>query len=150
MAQRKASVGIQDLIDRTAGPKVRATVVVDQIYAANQHESLHFQHPRGGQAKYLEAPLFAKHPAWIQSFANRLLAPRAEAANGWASVGRNLKNEVPRTAPVEFGDLRQSAALMVREGSQVVVDEPPRQGRLTESELAAKDFLRSMGVGYRE
>lgn len=146
---RRAFDGIGDLIDRTGGPKVKATVTVNQIYAQNQHETLWFKHPRGGQAKYLETPLFAKHQNWIQSFANKLLRTR-DAAREWGGVGRALKNEVPRTAPVEFGDLRRSAALTVREGGSVIIHEPPLQGRLNEMELEAKDYLRSLELGYRE
>lgn len=150
MAKRKASVGIQELIDRTGGPRIRATVTVNQIYAQNQHESLDFEHPRGGRAKYLESPMYEGHAKWFQRFANGLLRKGAEATDGWTKVGRSLKAEVPKNAPVEFGDLRQSAALMVKEGPRLVVDEPPAQGRLSDSELKAKDYMRMMGVGYRE
>lgn len=146
---KKAIDGIQDLIDRTGGPKLKATVVVDQPYAQDQHETLYYKHPRGGQAKYLESPLFAKHPQWLQKFANRLLMKSTDAGKEWAGVGRSLKNEVARSAPVEFGDLRGSAALTAREGATIIVNEPALQPRLSEAELDAKDYMRSMGVGYR-
>jgi hypothetical protein len=146
---KKALDGIQDLIDRTGGSKVKATVTVDQPYAQDQHETLYYKHPRGGQAKYLETPLFSDHPKWLQKFANRLLMNGTDAADEWADVGRSLKNEVPKTAPVEFGDLRQSAALQVKEGGSIIVNEPAAQPRLTEAELDAKDYMRSMGVSYR-
>lgn len=146
---KRAVDGIQDLIDRTGGPTVRATVIVNQPYAQDQHETLYYRHPRGGQAKYLESPLYAKSPQWIQKFANRLLVRGTNTAREWGGVGRALKNEVPKTAPVEFGDLRESAALLVKEGGSIIVDEPPAQPRLSESELDAKDYMRSMGVGYR-
>lgn len=147
---RKASVGIQDLIDRTTGPKVKATVTVNQPYAQDQHETLYYRHPRGGQAKYLEEPLFTKHPQWLQRFADRLLMRGKDAATEWGGVGRALKNEVPKTAPVEFGDLRRSAGLTVTEGGNMVIEEPPAQDRLTDPELDAKDFMRHGGLGYRE
>lgn len=146
---KKAIDGIQDLIDRTGGGKIKATVTVDQPYAQDQHETLFYKHASGGQAKFLEQPLFQKHQKWLQEFANRLLVRGANTGQEWAKVGRSLKNEVPRTAPIDFGDLRQSAGLVVREGSSVVVDEPPAQPRLTEAELDAKDYMRAMGVGYR-
>lgn len=146
---KKAIDGIQDLIDRTGGGKIKATVVVNQPYAQDQHETLYYKHPRGGQAKFLESPLMSKHPNWLQSFANRLLTRGIDAGNEWAKVGRSLKNEVPKTAPMEFGDLRQSAALTVKEGASVIVEEPAAQPRLTEGELDAKDYMRSMGLGYR-
>ena len=146
---KKAIDGIQDLIDRTGGSKIKATVTVDQPYAQDQHETLYYKHVRGGQAKFLEAPLFESHPQWLQKFANRLLMRNADTAREWAKVGRELKDEVPKKAPVEFGDLRRSAGLTVKEGNSVVVDEPAEQPRLTEQELDAKDYMRHMGLGYR-
>lgn len=146
---RRALDGIQDLIDRTAGPTIRATVTVDQPYAQDQHETLYYRHPRGGRAKYLEGPLFENHREWIQRFADKLLNQDTTAEREWAQVGRELKREVPLNAPVEFGDLRQSAALLVKAGSKVVADEPAMQGRLSDPELDAKDHMRHMSVGYR-
>jgi hypothetical protein len=87
-----ASQRIQELIDRTAGPKVKATVTVDQVYAEIQHEALEFRHPRGGQAKYLEEPMFSHYGGWMQDFANGLLREGSRADEGWADVGRNLKD----------------------------------------------------------
>lgn len=146
---KRAFDGIQALLERTGGPTVKATVTVNQPYAQDQHETLYYKHPRGGKAKYLEEPLFANHPQWIQEFASKLLRSRSDVEDLWGDVGRGLKNEVPKTAPVEFGDLRRSAGLVVRAGSTIVIDEPPLQPRLTESELDAKDYMRSMGLGYR-
>lgn len=34
-----------------------AAVSFDTPYARRQHEGLHYHHPKGGQAKYLETPL---------------------------------------------------------------------------------------------
>lgn len=148
-ARRSAVDGIQDLIDRTGGPRILAKVKVNQPYAQDQHETMFYRHPRGGKAKYLESPLMSDNPKWIQRFANGLLRTGADAADGWAKVGRGLKDAVPKNAPLEFGDLRRSAGLTVREGARLVVDEPPAQPRLSEQELDAKDYLRHMGEGYR-
>ena len=139
---KQASQGIQDLIDRTTGPKIKATVVVDQVYAADQHESLHYKHPRGGRAKYLELPMYEGISGWLRGFADRLLVRGTDTSQEWAKVGRKLKNEVPKNAPVEFGDLRGSASLVVREGASVVVNEPAKQPRLTEAEIDYKAELR--------
>ncbi len=144
-----ASQRIQELIDRTAGPKVKATVTVDQVYAEIQHEALEFRHPRGGQAKYLEEPMFSHYGGWMQDFANGLLREGSRADEGWADVGRNLKDVVRTHAPVEFGDLRESAALRVQAGGATIVNEPARQPRLTDQELDAKDYMRHMGLSYR-
>lgn len=149
MARKKASVGIQQLLDRTGGAKLRATVEVDQPYAQDQHETLFYRHPRGGQAKFLEEPLMSKHPQWLQKFASSLLNARRDASALWAETGRSLVREVEKNAPREFGDLRNSGALTVREGSSIVVSEPAKQPRLSEAELDAKDHMRAMGVSYR-
>lgn len=144
-----ASSRIQELIDRTSGPTLKATVVVDQVYAEIQHEALEFKHPRGGKAKYLEEPMFSGHAEWFQGFANRILDEGVLAEEEWSDVGRSLKGVVATNAPVEFGDLRQSAGLTVRSGGSVVTNEPAAQSRLTDQELDAKDFMRHMGLGYR-
>lgn len=150
MATRKASQGIRDLIKRTSGGKVVAIVTVDQVYAQNQHESLHFKHPRGGRAKYLEAPMFEGFRDWFGDYANRLLDEGFDAVRGWHSgPGTDLQNVVVVNAPVEFGDLRQSAGLRTRVGTRTVHTRPPIQGRLQDWELDAKDHMRHLGLSYR-
>lgn len=147
---KRASDGIRELMDMTTGPTVKATVVVDQPYAQDQHETLFYRHPRGGQAKYLETPLFMNHKQWIQDFANGLLRRGSDAASGWGGVGRSLRDSVAKFAPMEFGDLRQSAALTVTEGSRMIINEPAKQDRLSDAEIDAKDYMRHGGLGYRE
>lgn len=147
---KRAVEGIRQLIERTGGGNIRATVEVDQPYAQDQHETLYYRHPRGGRAKYLEGPLFENYPQWIQGFADRLLSARKDASDLWAEeCGTPLKKSVAKNAPKEFGDLAMSAALVVREGTSVVRSEPAAQPRLTEAELDAKDYMRAAGQGYR-
>jgi hypothetical protein len=43
---------------------VEAEVSFNEIYAARQHEELTWQHPKGGQAKYLETPHRARASAY--------------------------------------------------------------------------------------
>jgi hypothetical protein len=150
MAARKASEGIKLLRERTAGPKVVNTVVVDQVYAKYQHESLDFRHPRGGRAKYLEAPLYEGFYDSITEFSVGLLRVEEETAGRrWAGTGRALVRAVGTEAPLEFGDLRRSAGLTTREGSKIIVEEPASQPRLSDLELDAKKRMKSMGLTYR-
>lgn len=150
MAIRKASQGIKLLRERTGGARVKARVVVDQVYAEYQHEALEFRHPRGGRAKYLEGPLFEGFARSIEEFALGLLRVEEETAGRrWADTGRALVHDVGTEAPLEFGDLRRSAGLTVTEGRRVVVEEPPLQRRLTDQELHAKDIMRDLGLSYR-
>lgn len=116
-----------------------------------QHEALEFKHPRGGQAKYLETPLYAGYADSMQDFANRLLQARRDADRLWHdTVGKGLQNAVPKYAPVEFGDLRRSAGLETTVGGRVAFIEPPKQRRLSEWELEGKDYLRANRLGYRD
>lgn len=54
-----------------AGGKVRfeAEVSANTIYAARQHEELDWQHPLGGQAKYLEGPFLEQAPRYTRLIA---------------------------------------------------------------------------------
>lgn len=150
MAVRKASQGIKLLRERTGGARVKAKVVVDQVYAEYQHEALEFRHPRGGRAKYLEGPLFEGFAGSIEEFAMGLLRVEEETAGRrWAGTGRDLVRAVGTEAPIEFGDLRRSASLTVTEGRSIIVDEPAAQRRLTDLELHAKDIMRDQGLRYR-
>lgn len=47
-------------VEHGVGGMTVATVSFASIYAAAQHEGLDFEHPKGGQAKFLEQPLRAK------------------------------------------------------------------------------------------
>lgn len=129
------------------GESLVGTVEVNQVYAHYQHEGLNFRHPRGGQAKFLEEPLYSETPHYLQNLADHLL--RDGGVQGMIDNMEHLANEVFLKAPVEFMDLKNSGHPMVTEGSVVLYDRAPIQGRLTEEELKAKDHLRSMGLKYR-
>lgn len=149
---RRAVDGIQRLIEQTAGPKVTATCTVDQVYAEYQHEAFEFRHPRGGRAKYLEAPLYEEHGGWMEQVAIGLLTTFEEksTAHLWGDVmGDGMRDAVKHNAPDEFGDLRKSAAIKVKEGSKIIIDRPPEVRRLTDEELEQKDDLREM-LGMKE
>lgn len=125
---------------------VRGSVVVDQVYARYQHEGLDFAHPRGGQAKYLEQPLYANVPLYMQDIAARVL-PDGDVVQAMADVTEDLSGEVFDRAPIEFLDLRASAHPVVTQGGAVKYDRPPMQARLTEVQLKAKHKLRAIGDG---
>jgi hypothetical protein len=127
------------------GP-IRGSVEVDQVYARYQHEGLDFNHPRGGQAKYLEQPFYANVPLYMRDLAARVLPDGALVA-AMSDVVEDLSGEVFDRAPIEFLDLRASAHPTVRRGGAVVYDRPPMQARLTEAQLRAKSKLRRVGFG---
>lgn len=140
--------GIADLMGRTGSRKAKVTVTYDQIYAQMQHEALEFQHPRGGEAKYLEKALMGGALGWIQTVAGRVLTTRYLTGE-WGDIGPKLAASSARRAPREFGDLMKSAGVEVHDGATLVHSIPPEQPRLTDIELEAKDWLRSLGLGYR-
>lgn len=140
---KKAVVGIQQLIDRTGGPTVKGTVVVDQVYAQDQHESLDYLHPHGGGAKYLENPMFEHAAGRIQQFADRFLNARRSTASVWGGVVcQPLIRDVEQHAPRKQQDLRFSAGLTVREGGSTVLVIPPKIPRLNDAALDIKDDTR--------
>lgn len=51
------------------GNEVTGTVTFGVPYAEVQHEHTEFQHPKGGQAKYLEGPLTEMAPRYKQALA---------------------------------------------------------------------------------
>lgn len=124
----KAMVGTGDLT---------GTVVCDQIYAQVQHEELTFNHPRGGQALYLQAPLLENYPHYLQTYADRLLEDGGEQAIVDAVEDLAEDGGVATRAPVLYSNLRASGHPMVDSDGVTVYDRPPRQHRLSEEELRA-------------
>lgn len=124
--------------------RIRGSVVVDQVYARYQHEGLDFKHPRGGQAKYLEQPLYSQAPLYMRDLAARVL-PSGDVVQAMADCMEDLSGQVFDLAPIEFLDLRASGHPTVTQGGAVKYDRPPMQARLTEAQLRAKHKLRSIG-----
>ncbi len=134
---------IEQLQQRVGFLPARAALEVDQVYARYQHEGLDFRHPRGGQAKYLEIPLYVETPGYLRDVAARVLEDGLDAP--LEAVAEDLSGQVFDHAPVEFLDLRASGHPRVLRGSTVVYDRPPMQPRLTEAQLRAKHKLRALG-----
>lgn len=68
------------------GPGV-AVVVFETAYAVKQHEAQHFEHPRGGGAKYLERALTELAPRFEHFVAERV---SAETKRG-TDTGRRVR-----------------------------------------------------------
>jgi hypothetical protein len=71
-AQRRAPVEEGTLrasgdLDVDVGPGgVIVTVAFNTVYAARQHEETEWEHPKGGEAKYLENPLRERLPRYTR------------------------------------------------------------------------------------
>lgn len=110
------------------GKELSGRVVVDQAYAAVQHERLDYNHPRGGQAKYLEEPFLGNHLSYLQDVSRTVL--KDGGVNGMARAMERLSGEVERLAPLDIGNLRKSGHPMVTSGSRTVYDRPPKSERI--------------------
>lgn len=119
---------------------ISGSVTVDQRYAHVQHENLSYRHPRGGQAKYLETPLFRYFPKYLQDYANTVLVDGGRAA--FRRSVEHLSDQVIVFAPVEFTHLRRSGHPVVTLGGRTIYDRAPEVHRLSEAELRALNRLR--------
>lgn len=149
---------IRELEEIVGHGDLQGKVRVDQVYAAVQHEGywktgplagvVIRNHPRGGQAKYLQEPLFDQASEYMQR-----LAGRAFELGGLVSAMRenmeDLSGEVYDRAPREFDDLRDSAHPTVTDGDVLVYDRPPRRARLSDAALREKGRRRRAGESLR-
>lgn len=140
---------IQRLIDETPD-RIKGTVEVDQVYAHYQHAHPEFHHPDGGQAFYLQEPLYAKASKYLQNIASKAITSHGvNLRDPMVENMEDLSLEVYTRAPLEFGDLKGSGHPMVSEDGAVVYDRPPMVPRLSESELKIKSHLRYLFDPHR-
>lgn len=133
---------MQHLIDDSGHGDLVGHVVVDQVYAHYQHERLDLHHPRGGEAKYLERPLYDDRNVMFEMVARTCTADAGK--DGMKNAVEHLSDQVEVHAPLEWGDLRRSGHPFVEEEGLTVFDRPPKARRLTEEELRAKARLTPM------
>ena len=96
-----------------------------------QHERLDLHHPRGGQGKYLEKPLFDHYRDYLDDYAKTVLKDGGQPAMKRSM--EHLSDEVEVTAPREWGDLRKSGHPQVKLGDRTVYDRAPKAARLTDA-----------------
>jgi hypothetical protein len=144
VAGKSFAEGIAELNELVGDGRLQGTVEVDQVYAQYQHEALDLVHPRGGHARYLADPLNGKYREYYQRIAEETL--HTGPAQAMADAMEDLADQVTENAPVQFGNLRESAHPIVTSDGETVFDRPPVQRRLTEKELAEQ---RRTGVRHR-
>lgn len=135
--------GVTELSQRVGHGPLVGRVEVNQVYARYQHEGLDFKHPQGGQAKYLEEPLYSNSGDYMRRLAKDTLD--GDLTTSMAHNMEDLAGEVYKKAPFEFGDLKASPHPSVTSAGAVVYDRPPMIHRLSEEELRIKSHLRSLG-----
>lgn len=64
---KAGDISLQKLINELMGE-----VVFNTRYATKQHEELEYNHPKGGEAKYVENPLKEKSPQYIEGLAEAI------------------------------------------------------------------------------
>lgn len=139
---------ITELQDIVGNGKIRMKVKIDQVYARYQHEDISLNHPRGGQAKYLEQPLFSEHPKYYQRLANNLFR-RGGLRRAMIYNAESLGRSASKKAPIEMGDLRNSVNTKVYDRGRITFDKGPIQHRLNKTELRVKSRLRPTKQGGR-
>lgn len=144
-SEGKFDTRMAQLAERVGEGTLRGAVEVDQIYARYQHEGLDLRHPEGGQAKYLEQPLYGQHRDYVQRLADHVLD--GGLVEAMIDNMESLSLEVYDKAPFEFGDLKASGHPTVLDGDRPAYDRPPNVHRLTKPELRAKAQLRALGLG---
>ena len=124
---------LDELSELVGHGNLEGHLVIDQVYAAYQHEELTLRHPRGGQAKYLEEPFHRKHEEYLRSIAEHVLVDGP--TQPMVDAMEDLSDQVEEHAPREFQNLRESGHPIVTSDGQMVYDRAPKQRRLTEQEL---------------
>jgi hypothetical protein len=136
---------INQLIGQIGGPHVDGIIEVNQVYAHRQHEDTMYKHPHGGQAKYLEGPLFARASFYLAYMADHML-DTGGPAKAMEHILNDLADKARDRTPIWGDDLRRSYHLVVTVNGAVVYDKPPEQHRLTQQEIREKHRL--LGPGY--
>jgi hypothetical protein len=141
MPKGEFNKGCQRLLKIVGDKKLEGKVVVDQVYAKFQHESLDLKHPHGGGGKFLTRALFKEHRGIMRGLARD--AYQVYGLNSAMIVGmERVVRGVYQNAPHEFNDLRNSGAPSVKDRGRFIYNRPPVVKRLTKSQLRAKDRAR--------
>ena len=89
------------------GKNVSVVVGFTAPYAVYQHEILWYNHPRGGQAKFLEQPANEMRPV-LASTVSTLMSRGAPASLALLTAGLMLLQRARSLAPIKTGALRKS------------------------------------------
>lgn len=100
-------------------------IVVDQPYAQDQHETLHYRH-RLGRAKYLGGPLMENAFGLVGYLAARAITNEGSDLRAASrDVADQLNDMVESNAPVDTGRLSESGAPYVDDNGARIYSRPP-------------------------
>lgn len=123
--------GLERLARAVGSGNISAICTVDQPYAQIQHENLDWQHPRGGQAKYLEVPLFANYAELMRIIASSLITSKgSDIVGGMARASEEMSKWVEDYAPRLDHILMYSGHPQVVDNGTVEYDRPPKMARV--------------------
>lgn len=140
MAKGEFIKGCNRLLKIVGDKELEGKLVVDQIYAKFQHESLDLHHSSGG-AKFLTKALLSEYRSVFRGLARdayRPLGLNSAMAAGMERVNKAMSKNAPRL----YQDLRNSGAPSVKDRGRFVYKRPPVVKRLSKSQLKAKDRAR--------
>lgn len=127
--------GVPEIQRRVGDGVLRGLVVVDQVYAKYQHESLDLRHPRGGGAKFLESAIALRHGIYLQRLANAVTDGDLEDV--MADCMEDLNDTMKELCPKELGVLANSGNPRVLDNFSTVYNRPARWRRLSDAQLNA-------------
>lgn len=93
---------------KAAGSDVSVVVGYTAAYAVYVHENMEAQHPRGGQAKFLETPA-RRLSNVLRDIVLKAVQSGASLGKGLLLAGLRLQRESQLLCPVDTGNLRASA-----------------------------------------
>lgn len=136
---REFSANLARLEEAVGQGELTGRVEVNQVYAADQHNSAEYVHPFGGKAFYLTDPLMDGAEGFMQHLAERAItADGSELAAAMADNMEDLSAASSAQAPKWFGDLANSMAPSVVDDTTTSYERAPKARRLTEDELEIK------------
>lgn len=119
-------------LDREVGDgEIVAGCLVDQPYAQRQHETMSYQHPRGGRAKYLGGPLLEQAFDTVEEIARNVITEEGSDLKGaMKDFADKMADEyVAIEAPVWKTPLRNSGEPWVKDGGMETYRRPSRAPR---------------------
>lgn len=141
MAKGEFGKRCRELLSIVGDNTIEGKVVVDQVYAKFQHESLDLAHPHGGGAKFLTKSLMQSYRSVYRGLA-RDAYRRYGLVSAMSQGMEQIAKGVYQNAPHEFNYLRNSASPRVKDRGRIVYNRPPVVKRLSKAQLRAKDRAR--------
>ncbi len=121
----------EHLMREVGDGKLIAGCLVDQPYAQDQHETLHYSHPRGGRARYLGGPLLENALETVESLAPHAITPEgSNIKQAFIAFSEKMADEyVLENAPILKNILRFSGEPWVKDGGNEIYRRPSAMPR---------------------